>query len=141
MIALILLFLVPLLALAAPAPLARKADEVAFTGYWPEYYVEIAGYNRGWTGGSGNYTFTGILTYPGQNSTNETIIFENEAFKSYIYHFADIDAYPFNSSFQFRIEDAADPSLFAESPVRPIISKEEAFGTPSITADTPAQTE
>ncbi|WWC73011.1 uncharacterized protein I206_106976 [Kwoniella pini CBS 10737] len=139
MIAFWSLLLIPLFAYAAP--LVKKVDQVAFTGYRPEYYVEIAGYNIGWTGGSGNYTFTGILSYPGQNITNETVIFDNKAIKSYIYHFADINSYPFNSSFQFRIEDAADFSLFAESPTLPIVSKEEAYGTTSATADSPAQTE
>ncbi|WWC91114.1 uncharacterized protein L201_006055 [Kwoniella dendrophila CBS 6074] len=143
MISFISLFSIALLSILSinAAPLVKRVDQVKFTGYWPEKYVEIAGYNRGWTGGSGNYTFTGILTYPGQNATNETIIFENKAIHSYIYHFGDIDSYPQDSTFQFRIEDAADSTLYDEGPVLPIISKEEAFGTPSASAETPAQTE
>ncbi|WVQ63811.1 uncharacterized protein L199_001966 [Kwoniella botswanensis] len=142
MISFISLFFLPLLSLSLihAAPLSTRMDAVEFTGYWPDQFVEIAGYNKGWIGGSANYTYTGILTYPGQNTTNETIIFENQAIRSYIFHFAAIDAYPFNSSFQFRIEDAADSSLFDESPVIPIISKEQAFGTPSASADAPAET-
>ncbi|WVW79457.1 hypothetical protein I302_101426 [Kwoniella bestiolae CBS 10118] len=142
MFSIISLFFLPLLSLTLihAAPLVSRVDAVEFTGYWPEKFVEIAGYNKGWIDGSGNYTYTGILTYPNQNTTNETIIFENQAIKSYIYHFGDIDAYPFNSSFQFRIEDAADSTLFDESPVLPIISKEQAFGTPSASADAPAET-
>ncbi|WRT69154.1 uncharacterized protein IL334_006138 [Kwoniella shivajii] len=130
MIALFTLFSLPLLTLVASSPIKRQ-DDVNFTGYWPDYFVEIAGYNRGWTGGSGNYTYTGILTYPNQTTINETVIFENLAIHSYIYHFGDIDSYPSDSSFQFRIEDAADPSLYAEGPVLPIISSEEAYDTPA----------
>ncbi|WVR06607.1 hypothetical protein IAU60_003639 [Kwoniella sp. DSM 27419] len=106
-------------AYAAPAPISSQETPLELTGTWPDAWVAGAGWNVGWKGGEGPYTFSGILTYPdpsdvGKNVTNATVIAEDWPLHNYIYHFGTIDTYPSDATFKFQINDTA--SAYAESP-------------------------